>query len=319
MSFDTCGSGLDTLLAVYTVDTGGALQAVTSNDDVPDCDNGGSRVSFPAQAGVTYFIAIDGKNSAQGYYGLYFPPLNDDFANPPASTADTATSAASCRARPPKPGSPPTRAHRGGALGLDRVDAAALERRRPDRLRLRDAAGPRRRLYRVRADRPHAGGDAGRRRLPTGQTGTRLSFAATAKTTYLVAVDAPSTAPASQNYSLQLKLAPANDDFANAIALSDSGGTRYESTTGAGRETGEPDHASAGGSASVWYSWRPARAAKVRLDTCNSSAYDTALAVYTGSARQRAHPSRATTTTPPAAATASRASCASPPPRTRPT
>lgn len=57
-AFDTFGSGIDTLLAVYTGGSVDALTEVVSNDDA----GGGtqSRVQFVAIAGVTYRIAVDG-------------------------------------------------------------------------------------------------------------------------------------------------------------------------------------------------------------------------------------------------------------------
>ena len=60
----TAGSSFDTLLAVYTLPYG-YLQAVVSNDDE---GNGlkTSRVSFTAQQGAIYYIAVDGKNGASG-------------------------------------------------------------------------------------------------------------------------------------------------------------------------------------------------------------------------------------------------------------
>lgn len=89
VSITTSGSSFDTLLGVYTGNTVGSLTTIASNDD-----SGGltSAVSFVAQAGTMYRIAVD------GYYGLFsgaasgsvrlninhsagIRPVNDDFAN----------------------------------------------------------------------------------------------------------------------------------------------------------------------------------------------------------------------------------------------
>jgi hypothetical protein len=51
----TCGSGFDTVLAVYTGSRVDRLSALTSNDD--SCGLS-SRVAFTAEAGVTYRIAV---------------------------------------------------------------------------------------------------------------------------------------------------------------------------------------------------------------------------------------------------------------------
>src|SRR5215468_2668870 len=63
VTFDTIGSGFDTLLAAYTGSAVNALTQVASNDDASGVQ---SRISFPAVAGTTYRIAIDGYNGAFG-------------------------------------------------------------------------------------------------------------------------------------------------------------------------------------------------------------------------------------------------------------
>jgi hypothetical protein len=59
----TRGSDFDTLLAVYRGPDLVHLQLVRANDDTPESDFLWSRVQFPAQAGVTYRIQLDGYNS----------------------------------------------------------------------------------------------------------------------------------------------------------------------------------------------------------------------------------------------------------------
>lgn len=82
VSIDTSGSSYDTVLAVYTGTSLTSLNPVVSNDN-----NGSSltsRVQFTAQPGVTYEIAVDGKNGATGLTILNVGtiPANDAFANP---------------------------------------------------------------------------------------------------------------------------------------------------------------------------------------------------------------------------------------------
>ena len=80
--------------------------------------------------------------------------------------------------------------------------------------------------------------------------------------------------------------APANDDFANAAALSglpaNATGTNVDATT----ESGEPEHTDFSsvtpGEHSVWWSWTAPSDGDVTVDTCGSN-FDTLLAVYTGS------------------------------------
>ena len=65
VTVSTAGSSFDTLLAVYTGTTVGALAAVASNDDVSAKDRT-SRVTFTAVSGTTYRIAVDGFRAAFG-------------------------------------------------------------------------------------------------------------------------------------------------------------------------------------------------------------------------------------------------------------
>jgi hypothetical protein len=59
VTIDTKASRFDTLLAVYTGTSLRSLQRVTSNNDVASGDRTSS-VRFRAEAGRTYFIAVDG-------------------------------------------------------------------------------------------------------------------------------------------------------------------------------------------------------------------------------------------------------------------
>ncbi len=79
-TMDTCTKDFDTVLGVYT---GGALglTGVASNDDTPGCGTvpNGSKVTFDAQAGTTYRIAVAGYHgSSEGTFTLALAgPPND--------------------------------------------------------------------------------------------------------------------------------------------------------------------------------------------------------------------------------------------------
>ena len=77
--------------------------------------------------------------------------------------------------------------------------------------------------------------------------------------------------------------APANDDFANAQAITGLTGSLSSTNVGATKETGEPNHAGNPGGHSIWYSWTAPADGNVALTT-QGSAFDTLLAVYTGAA-----------------------------------
>jgi hypothetical protein len=59
----TAGSGFDTVLAVYTGSSVGSLSSLGKNDDVIPGNDRTSIVTFPALAGTTYRIAVDGYNN----------------------------------------------------------------------------------------------------------------------------------------------------------------------------------------------------------------------------------------------------------------
>lgn len=67
-SFDTEGSSFDTVLAVYTGGSVGALTLIAADDDSSLGNT--SRVVFTAVAGVTYRIALDGRAAAAGIHTL---------------------------------------------------------------------------------------------------------------------------------------------------------------------------------------------------------------------------------------------------------
>lgn len=74
--------------------------------------------------------------------------------------------------------------------------------------------------------------------------------------------------------------APANDNCANAIAVTSCAFTDTKNTTGAGDETGEPTSTCTDQSNSVWYTYTTgANAAQVTVSTCTSD-FDTAIMVY---------------------------------------
>ena len=78
---------------------------------------------------------------------------------------------------------------------------------------------------------------------------------------------------------------PANDKFANAIAVVLSNGTAKVTgyNTNATKETGEPRHADNAGGHSVWWKWTAPSSGAITIDTRGSYS-DTTLGIYTGTA-----------------------------------
>lgn len=76
LNLSTAGSDFNTLLAVYTGGTLGALSLVGENDDNPPSTT--SSLSFTAQAGTVYRIAVDGFSGAFGRVELTWSYLDSD-------------------------------------------------------------------------------------------------------------------------------------------------------------------------------------------------------------------------------------------------
>ena len=74
MTIDTAGSDFDTLLAVYTGSSVDGLTVVASNDDAIGLQ---SEVSFTAQQGGAYHIAVDGYSGATGTVALGWMQADD--------------------------------------------------------------------------------------------------------------------------------------------------------------------------------------------------------------------------------------------------
>src|SRR5688572_30598853 len=74
---------------------------------------------------------------------------------------------------------------------------------------------------------------------------------------------------------------PANDLFANGILVSGTNILTTGSNVGATSQAGEPQHAGVSGNRSIWWSWTAPSGGKATVSTAGS-AFDTLLAVYTG-------------------------------------
>ena len=97
-----------------------------------------------------------------------------------------------------------------------------------------------------------------------------------------ISTDSSDRAPsASPSASASVLAVPANDLFANAIAVA-AGSTSTGSNVGATKQAGELVHASNSGGASVW--WKVTLSPGAYVVDTDSSSFDTLLSVYTGPA-----------------------------------
>lgn len=281
----TCGSDLDTLLAVYTGAAPAALTEVASNDQW--CGNG-SEVGFFALAGTTYSIAVDGWRGAQGEFALSLAPEltpNDRFADaqliegsPPLQLLGSTYSADAepgevvpsqfnihtvwYRWTPPEPGPVAIQACSRDMFVLPQVFVGT---------RLDDL---------TEVDGSYDG------ICPLDQIGLRYRFSATAGQAYQIQVPADWTGV----FRLRIPVLPSNDQFADAEPLTGSTPITVTGTNvDAGFEQVEPYHAGTGGLTSVWYRWTAPFTGPATVDTCESE-LDTVLAVYTGASLDALQP-----------------------------
>jgi Divergent InlB B-repeat domain len=278
----------DTLLAVYTGSAVDALTSVADNDDAagPNCRASDSEVSFIANAGTTYRIAVDSKSPSHGRFDLQLEgaPANDDFAGgqtlAPAlpSFATGSTKFATQEAGEPAHGGEPG-GHSVWFSWTPASSGAAIVTACPYTERVVPVLG----VYTgsaVNALTPVAGDPI--RGASCRATASGLEFDAVAGTTYRIAVDGEA---GSLGLSLlEIQGRPANDDFAAPEVLSPAPMTAGGINRLATRQAGEPNHAGDAGGHSVWFSWTPSSSGPVDVSACGyTREIDTLLAVYTGS------------------------------------
>jgi hypothetical protein len=299
VTVDTCGAPFWNQIAVYT---GSALDslAVVESDDSAHCPGEflrGSKVTFLAESGTTYQIAVDGHVSfgpERGSFTLRVrpdanQPSNDDFANaeeiegslPARATGDTTAATKEI-------GEPPYGANRGGASVWYRWTPHV------SRAVAVDACSPTFTVFGV-----YTGNSVDDLTTVAGtdRDCRRAAFEARVGTTYFIGASGRS-GPISGRISrgpvrvhIVKAYPPPNDDFANAEELGASPPLEvHGSNIDATGEPGEPEHVDGSsegndtfrGGASVWYSWTPEADAQATVETCSSD-FDTLLGVYTGS------------------------------------
>ncbi len=288
----TDGSLFDTTLGVYIGAAVSSLTTIASDND--SGEGARSLVVFNATAGTTYHIAVDGFNGASGNIGLAVilvipppAPANDNFANRVAITGFNTTATGTNVGATKEVGEADHAGNSGGrsvwwtwvapSNGTATVTTAGSS---VDTLLAVYSGSAISALTLI----------AGNDQDPAGGNTSRVTFNATAGSTYHFAVDGTNTglSIAAGTISLNLALtaapvAPANDNFANRITIIGSSVTVTGSNVGATKETSEPSHAGNGGGRSVWWTWTAPSSGVATIKT-EGSGFDTLLGVYTGSA-----------------------------------
>ncbi|MCX6973028.1 MAG: putative Ig domain-containing protein [Verrucomicrobia bacterium] len=278
------GSSFDTVLGVYSGSSVGSLSLVAENDDASSTST--SQVTFNATVGTDYQIAVDGYGADQGQIKLSIiqtaggAVANDAFANAETLAGASASATGSNYDATAQVGEA---AHAGqvatksiwwkwtapgnGSCTVDTIGSTF-----DTVLAVYTGAS-------VSSLAPIASDDQS-----GGSNTSKVSFITTTGTTYFFAVDGRSGAGGA--VALQLEFSsqskPANDDFLNAIALVGSSANGTANSAGATAEASEPSHYGNPAEKSLWWTWTASQSGPVRISTAGS-AFDTVLAVYSGS------------------------------------
>ena len=288
----TRGSSFDTVLGVYTGNSVANLVFVAGNDDDPLSSDGvESRATFPVTGGIAYQIAVDGYDGVSGDILLRLDldsalpvPANDNFANRiPLTGGDITTNGSNVDATF-ETGEPMHLDIFGGksvwwtwtAPSSGGVTLTTSGSSFDTLLCVYEGNSVSNLVFVAGNDDDPLSSDA---------VESRATFPVTGGTAYEIAVDGYDGASGDITLHLALGSAdpvPANDDFANAIALTGTNVTVTGSNAGATFEVGEPLPDGAYGGKSIWWRWTAPGPGFVTVDTIGS-VYDTELAVYTGS------------------------------------
>jgi hypothetical protein len=269
---DTFGSDFDTLLAVYTGDSMTELTPIDSNDNAGAGQQ--SQLTFMADSRTTYYIAVDGCNSAQGNIILNWhigPPSNDAFSNASDIQANAVQISSSNAGASKEFGEPNHAGYPGGASVWWRWTAPENGQAIFNTFNSK-SNGTMLAIY--TGDSVSTLDEVGY----TDFTGDQAVFYAQSEKIYYIAVDGYNGAMG--DITLNVNSQP-NDNFSNATNISSDFIMAWGSNLKATKEQEEPSHAGNSGGASVWWRWVAPASGTATLMTIGSD-FDTLLAVYKG-------------------------------------
>ena len=280
-------SALDPRVAVYA---GDALEELTALGSGSATLGGEAQASFPAVAGTTYAIAVDGAGGSEGDIALRIVvgsgpvnPPNDHFADAEDLGSESSVTAAGNNVNASAEIDEPEHGDQAPIASIwwkwtapeTRIFTADTLTSELDTVLAVYTGTALRTLRRIASN-----DDADAAHLQSAAT-----FPAVAGTVYYFAVDGFGGATAPIDFRISPgfgPLAPENDDFENAMDLESDPLLTVEGTNlHATAQAGEPSHAGAFPRASVWWKWTAGVSATVTVDTFGS-APDTVLAVYSG-------------------------------------
>ncbi len=256
ITIDTIGSNFDTVLAAYTGNGVAVLTEVAGNDDAAGLQ---SRITFQAQPGAAYHVAVDGYGTASGSIVLNWNFTQSTTPDTPIEiTPDTGFGAAGPVGGPFAP-STVSYTLTNNSSSATTIELVGV----PDWLTATIGSGT---------------------LAPTQSTsvawtinGAVASLLPAGNYTQLVSING-----IGRLVSLTVtSVGDNNDAFGNATPLSGADVVTGGSNVDATKEVGEPDHAGDSGGRSVWWRWVAPTSGAVILNTFGSN-FDTTLGVYTG-------------------------------------
>ncbi len=284
-SFSANGT-VQMVLAAYTGNAVNALLPVERKGSATDNSN----LTFSVRAGLTYYVAVDGKSVAsnpfdQGNFSLFWSftdaPQNDDlnlreFIEGPSGSITGSNINATLQNDEPAHADLTGgrsiwyrwKAPANGTVTFDTLgssfDTLLAVYNKPT------ATSPISALVPIVANNDI--------NYTTKILSSRVSFPVVANELYFIAVDGYNGASGSVKLNWN-NGAPRNNDLSLSEWIGETSGSIAGSNVNATLESGEPSHADLIGGRSIWYRWKAPANGTVTFDTLGSS-FDTLLAVY---------------------------------------
>jgi hypothetical protein len=280
---DTCESEFDTTLRV--IRNAGPLNVGAADDAGAQCAQPTrSFVTFDAEVGESYDIAVEGRGGATGSIVLHVhqgpPPANDAFSAATVLTGPSVSAAGTTRFATVEAGEPN---HAGAATVRSVWYSWQASSGLPVII---DTCGSNfstvLAVYTGSAVNALTPVDSSLS-SPACPSRSQVSFTPVAGTTYKIAVAGTNTNVGAVALAIEQGAPPANDPFADPAQLSGFDDTETGSNRFASKEAGEPDHNGDAGGSSLWFTWTAIADGPVDVDTCGT-AFEADLEVYTGTA-----------------------------------
>ncbi|KPA09884.1 conserved hypothetical protein, secreted [Candidatus Magnetomorum sp. HK-1] len=281
-SFDTHGSSIDSVIGVYT----GSLfniNPIASNDDVEDGEILTSKVTFFAEKGEIYYLAVDSRVYEEpGSIVLNWikskPPANDNIIDAITLKSTTSGQVTGKNINATKePGEFEHADTKGGSSVWWKW--IAPETNHFIFNTFNSSFDTLLAVYIKNSDESFSeiisNDDA------EGRT-SQVTFYAQKETKYFIAVDGYQGESGAIVLSWNQSYFASNDNFSSALSIKGISGSTFAMNKDASKESGELNHANVAGGKSLWWKWEVPETTYYYLSTEGSN-FNTSLAAYSGS------------------------------------